>query len=150
MGTKRFPLFVDLAGKKALVIGGGTVGLRRAEVLARFGAEVTVVSPTLSREVERIRHIPRTYTQGDLEGAFLSVAASDDPQVNEAAGREARQLGVLFNRSDAPADCDFFFPAVCEGGGMVAGLAGDGTDHGKTARTAKEIRKILENINDEA
>ena len=150
MGTKRFPLFVDLAGKKALVIGGGTVGLRRAEVLARFGAEVTVVSPTLSREVERIRHIPRKYTLGDLEGAFLAVAASDDPEVNEAAGREARQLGVLFNRSDAPADCDFFFPAVCEGGGMVAGLAGDGTDHGKTARTAKEIRKILENINDEA
>ena len=150
MGTKRFPLFVDLAGKKALVIGGGTVGLRRAEVLARFGAEVTVVSPTLSREVERIRHIPRKYTLGDLEGAFLAVAASDDPQVNEAAGREARQLGVLFNRSDAPADCDFFFPAVCEGGGMVAGLAGDGTDHGKTARPAKEIRKILENINDEA
>lgn len=149
MGTKRFPLFVDLTGKKALVIGGGTVGLRRAEVLARFGAEVTVVSPTLSREVERIRHIPRKYTLGDLEGAFLAVAASDDPQVNEAAGREARQLGVLFNRSDAPADCDFFFPAVCEGGGMVAGLAGDGTDHGKTARTAKEIRKILENINDE-
>ena len=150
MGTKRFPLFVDLTGKKALVIGGGTVGLRRAEVLARFGAEVTVVSPTLSREVERIRHIPRKYTLGDLEGAFLAVAASDDPQVNEAAGREARRLGVIFNRSDAPADCDFFFPAVCEGGGMVAGLAGDGTDHGKTARTAKEIRKILENINDEA
>lgn len=149
MGTKRFPLFVDLTGKKALVIGGGTVGLRRAEVLARFGAEVTVVSPALSREVERIHHIQRKYAPGDLEGAFLAVAAADDPQVNEAAGREARRLGVLFNRSDAPADCDFFFPAVCEGGGMVAGLAGDGTDHGKTARTAKEIRNILENINDE-
>ena len=87
MGTKRFPLFVDLAGKKALVIGGGTVGLRRAEVLARFGAEVTVVSPALSREAERIRHIPRKYAPGDLEGAFLAVAAADDPQVNEAAGR---------------------------------------------------------------
>ena len=92
MGTKRFPLFVDLAGKKALVIGGGTVGLRRAEVLARFGAEVTVVSPTLSREVERIRHIPRKYTLGDLEGAFLAVAAADDPQVNEAAGLIRRGL----------------------------------------------------------
>ena len=125
------------------------MGLRRAEVLARFGAEVTVVSPTLSREVERIRHIPRKYTLGDLEGAFLAVAAADDPQVNEAAGREARRLGVLFNRSDAPADCDFFFPAVCEGDGMVAGLVGDGTDHGKTARTAKKIRKILENAEHE-
>ena len=149
MGTKRFPLFIDLAGKKAVVIGGGTVGLRRAEVLARFGAEVTVVSPALLREPEGIRHIPRRYAPGDLEGAFLAVAAADDPQVNEAAGREARRMGVLFNRSDAPADCDFFFPAVCEGSGMVAGLTGDGTDHGKVAGTAKEIRKILENGKDE-
>lgn len=149
MGTKRFPLFVDLTGKKAIVIGGGTVGLRRAGVLARFGAEVTVVSPSLARPMEGIRHIPRKYAPGDLEGAFLAVAAADDPQVNAAAGQEARQLGILFNRSDCPPDCDFFFPAICEGAGMVAGLVGDGTDHGKTARTAEEIRKILENSKDE-
>lgn len=149
MGTKRFPLFVDLTGKKAVVIGGGTVGLRRAEVLARFGAEVTVISPALSRTMEGIRHIPREYAPGDLEGVFLAIAATDDPQVNAAARQEAWRLGILFNRSDRPADCDFFFPAVCEGAGMVAGLAGDGTDHGKTARTAREIRKILENRKDE-
>ena len=143
MGNKRFPLFVDLTGKKALVIGGGTVGLRRAEVLARFGAEVTVVSPALSREAERIRHIPRKYAPGDLEGAFLAVAASDDPQVNEAAGREARQLGVLFNRSDAPADCDFFFPAICESGALVAGLVGDGGDHAAVAAAARRVRAAL-------
>ena len=60
MGTKRFPLFIDLTGKKAVVIGGGTVGLRRAEVLARFGAEVTVISPSLAREAEAIRaKLPR-------------------------------------------------------------------------------------------
>lgn len=149
MGNKRFPLFADLTGKKAVVIGGGTVGLRRAEVLARFGAEVTVVSPALSHMAEGVRHVPRKYAPGDLEGAFLAVAATDDAQVNETAGREARRLGVLFNRSDCPSDCDFFFPAVCEGAGMVAGLVGDGTDHGRTVRTAKEIRKILENSKDE-
>lgn len=148
MGSKRFPLFVDLAGKRAVVIGGGTVGLRRAEVLARFGAEVTVVSPALSRSPEGVRHIPRAYAPGDLEGAFLAIAATDDPAANAAAGREARRLGVLFNRSDCPSDCDFFFPAVCEGEGLVIGLAGDGSDHKKTARTAAEIRKLLENGND--
>lgn len=149
MGTKRFPLFVDLAGKKAVVVGGGTVGLRRAEVLARFGAKVTVVSPALARDVEGISHIPRKYAPGDLEGAFLAVAATDDPAANASVGREAQRLGIFFNRSDCPADCDFFFPAVCEGGGMVAGLVGGGTDHGKTSRTAKEIRKILENSEDD-
>lgn len=43
MGGKRFPLFIDLNGRKAVVVGGGTVGLRRAEALADFGAAVTVV-----------------------------------------------------------------------------------------------------------
>lgn len=144
MGSKRFPLFVDLTGRRAVVIGGGAVGLRRAAVLARFGAEVTVISPTLSGDAEDVRWIARLYAEGDLTGAFLAVAATNDPAVNEAAGREAGRLGIFFNRSDRPADCDFYFPAVCEGGGIVAGLVGDGADHKKTAQTAAKFRKILE------
>lgn len=148
MGSKRFPLFVDLTGKRAVVIGGGPVGLRRAEVLADFGAEVTVISPSLVREAAGVRYEPRVYAPGDLAGAFLAVAAAGDRAVNDAVGREARRLGIFFNRSDCPAECDFFFPAICQGDGMVAGLTGDGTDHGKTARMAKKIRKILENGED--
>ena len=144
MGSKRFPLFVDLTGRAAVVIGGGKVGLRRAEALRRFGADVTVISPSLSAPLEGVRHLPRPYRPGDLAGAFLAVAAASDGAVNAAAGREARQRGVLFNRSDCPADCDFFFPAVCEGEGVVAGIVGDGSDHRKTAEAAQKIRKLLE------
>ena len=75
MGSKRFPLFVDLTGRAAVVIGGGTVGLRRAEVLRRFGADVTLISPRLCAPLEGVRHIPRPYQPGDLAGAFLAVAA---------------------------------------------------------------------------
>lgn len=145
MGSKRFPLFVDLTGRAAVVIGGGVVGLRRAEVLRRFGADVTLISPALSAPLEGIRHIPRAYQAGDLSDAFLAVAATDDESVNAAAGREARQRGVLFNRSDCPAECDFFFPAVCEGDGIVAGVTGDGSDHRRTAGIAKIIRELLKN-----
>lgn len=143
MDGKRFPLFVDLRGKSAVTVGGGPVGLRRAEALRRFGAEVTLVSPALSGGAEGIRWLPRAYQTGDLAGAFLVVAATDKPEVNAAVGREARQAGALFNRSDCPQDCDFFFPAVCEGDGLVAGVTGDGTNHRKTARAAQEIRKLL-------
>lgn len=143
MGTKRFPLFVCLEGRSAVIAGGGTVGLRRAEVLCRFGAEVTVVSPALAGPAKGFRWIPRKYAPGDLAGAYLAVAATDCPEVNAAVGREARDRGVLFNRADLPSDCDFFFPAICEGDGLVAGVTGDGSDHKKTARAARKIREAL-------
>lgn len=144
MSDKRFPLFLDLTGRRAVVLGGGTVGLRRAQALARFGAAVTVISPSLSGEPAGVRHIPRAYQWGDLEGAFLAVAAVNDPAVNAAAGREARERGILFNRADCPAECDFFFPAICEGGGMTAGVVGDGSDHRRTAAAAQRIRETLQ------
>ena len=145
MSSKRFPLFLDLTGRRAVVLGGGTVGLRRAEILSRFGAEVTVISPHLSGDLECVRYVPRVYQPGDLAGAYLAVAAVDDPAVNAAAGREARERGILFNRCDCPAECDFFFPAICEGGGVFAGVVGDGTDHRRTAAAAKQIRETLQN-----
>lgn len=144
MGHKRFPLFLDLTGRRAVVLGGGTVGLRRAEALAQFGAEVTVIAPRLVRELPGVRHLARRYQAGDLAGAFLAVAATDDPAVNAAAGREAQERGVLFNRSDCPEACGFFFPAICEGGGLTAGVVGDGSDHRRTAAAAKRIRETLE------
>ena len=143
---KRFPLFIELDGKSAVVVGGGTVGLRRAKVLRDFGAEVTVISPLLPDGGEGMRCLPRPYREGDLEGAFLAVAATDDPAVNAAVGREARRLGVLFNRCDCPEDCDFFFPAVCEGERLVAGVVGDGSDHRRTAEAARRIREVLERL----
>lgn len=136
-------MFVDLTGRKAVVVGGGAVGLRRAMALHRCGAEVTIVSPALAGDAGGIRWIRKPYSDGDLAGAYLVVAATGQPQVNAAVGREARSLGAVFNRSDCPADCDFFFPALCEGEGLTAGVTGDGSNHGRVARAAEKIRTIL-------
>lgn len=143
---KRFPLFIALAGRRAVVLGGGPVGLRRARVLRDFGASVTVIAPSLSDDAQGMNYLSRPYREGDLEGAFLAVAATDDAGINAAAGREARRLGVLFNRSDCPSDCDFFFPAICEGEGLTAGLIGDGTDHRRTAEAAQRVREALQEL----
>ncbi|MDO5399557.1 MAG: NAD(P)-dependent oxidoreductase [Eubacteriales bacterium] len=146
MDESRFPLFVRLTGKKAVVIGGGKVALRRGAVLREFGAEVTVIAPAMESLLEGAQLLFRPYAPGDLEGAWLAVAATDDPEVNAAVGREARAGGVLFNRADDRTDCDFFFPAICRGGALVAGLVGDGTDHRKVASAAREVRRILEEM----
>ncbi len=140
----RFPLFIDLTGRAVVVVGGGTVGLRRAAALRRFGARVTVVAPALREALEGVDWVERAYREGDLQGAFLAVAATDDRAVNHAVYEEAKRAGVPVNVCDCQEECDFFFPALCETGGVVAGVAGDGGDHQKTARAAALIRRVWE------
>ncbi len=142
----RFPLFIDLTGRPVTVVGGGRIALRRARVLRDFGARVTVVAPALGGEAEGLRWTPRAYRPGDLRGAFLAVAATDDRAVNHAVYEEAAALGIPVNVCDCPAECGFFFPAVCRGEGLVAGLVGDGSDHYRTARAAAAVRRALEEI----
>ena len=142
----RFPLFVELAGRRAVVIGGGAVACRRAEVLTRFGAEVVMVAPRRKKDLPGVAWLARPYAPGDLAGAAVAVVATDDRAVNHAAGEEARALGVPVSVADCRSECTFFFPAICTGEGLVAGVAGRGDDHARTARAAKAIRATLEGL----
>ena len=147
MDGLRFPMFVDLRGRRAVVIGCGAIGARRIRVLLSFGAQVRAVDP-LTSPPEGAEWVKRPYERGDVEEAFLCVAATDDRAVNHAVCEEARSLGVPVSVADDRDECDFYFPAVCVGGGLVAGVVSDGTGHGKTAACAKEIRRILEGFDE--
>lgn len=145
--TSHFPLFVDLTGRPCVIVGGGAIAARRAEVLVRFGGAVTVIAPTWRGGVPGARWERRTYRPGDLAGAFLAVAATDDRAVNRQVGEEARALGIPVSVADCREECSFFFPAVCEGGGVTAGLVSrGGRDHARTARAARAVRKTLEGL----
>ena len=141
----RFPMFFDLHGRRAVVVGGGTIGRRRAQVLLDFGARVTVIDPQ-SPPRPGTEHLARAYAPGDLKGAFLCTACTNDRAVNRAVGEDARALGIPVSVADAPEECDFFFPAVCLGADLVAGVVSYGGSHHKTARAAKEIRRVLEEL----
>lgn len=142
----RFPLFLDLDGKHCVIIGGGAVGARRAGVLLRFGAHVTVVDPAPGPLPEGVDCLRRGYERGDLDGAALAVAAADDRQVNRRVGQDAKAQGIPVSVADCPEECTFFFPAVCLGEGLVAGVVSQDGDHHKTARAARAIRKCLEEL----
>lgn len=141
-----FPMFVDLRGKKALVVGAGTVAMRRISVLLSFGAEVTVIAPEAKNPSEGAIYLERAYQSGDLKGAFLAVAATNNRDVNHQVYLEAQALGIPVSVADCPEECSFFFPAVCMGENLVAGVVSDGTDHKKTARAARAIRSVLEEL----
>lgn len=108
-----FPAMLRIAGRRAVVVGGGTVALRRAKALAEAGARITVIAPLIGSELEAVAdHVERrVYHEGDLEGAFLVIAATDDEGVNERVGQEARRVGALLNRTDRPEAGDFVVPA---------------------------------------
>lgn len=144
MDEYRFPMFVDLRGKKAVVVGAGQIARRRIGVLLEFGAEVTVVAPDCTGLPEQVRCCVRPYRQGDLEGAFLAVAATNDRAVNRLVGEDAAEAGIFVTVADCREESTFYFPAVCKGGGLVAGVVSEGSAHRKTARAAKAIRALLE------
>ena len=105
-----------------------------------------MVAPELSCRAEGLDWIPRPYRPGDLEGAFLAIAATADRQVNHQVWEEARRLGIPVSVADCEAECTFYFPAVCAGEDLIAGVVSSGKDHHKTARAAREIRRVLEEL----
>ncbi len=142
----RFPMFFDLNGQKAVIVGGGNIALHRAKILLDFGAKVTVVAPSCEALPEGAELVKRPYRTGDLDGAFLAVAATDQREVNRKVGQDAKNAGIFVSVADCKEECTFFFPAICMGSGLVSGVVSTGEDHRKTARAAKAIRAVLEDI----
>lgn len=144
MAHDRFPMFISLENQKVLVAGGGPIGKRRMEVLLSFGARVTLVDPGSISVPEGVCHLARCYQKSDLEGVCLAVAATSSRETNRQIGLDARALGIPVSVSDSREECTFFFPAVCRGGGLTAGVVSQGQAHSKTAAAAKKIRSVLE------
>ena len=140
----RFPIFLDLRGRQVLIFGGGAVALRRAEAVLPYGASVTVVAKeplpafgSLPLTVER-----RAYRPGEIGGAALVLAATDDRAVNAAIAAEAREKGILSNNASDREDCDFFFPALIRTKRLSIGLCGTGEDHQEVREAAEKIREV--------
>src|SRR5260370_10901571 len=109
-----YPIELDLAGRAAVVVGGGTVALRRAKALVEAGAQVTVIAPAVCAEFTElgVTVLTRRYRDGDLDGAWLVHAATDDAAVNEAVAAAADAARVWCVRADAGAASAARSPAV--------------------------------------
>lgn len=144
-----FPMYVNLRGKRVLVVGGGKIAARRIETLLKFGCDITVVSPEVEDAIlthssdERLKLRFGRYSAGDLEGAELVLAATNDREVNRRVGLEAKALGLPVSVADAREECTFYFPAIVEHDGIVIGLSSQGRSHQGVSALAKKLRWIL-------
>jgi precorrin-2 dehydrogenase/sirohydrochlorin ferrochelatase len=127
-----YPVFMKLDHAACLVVGGGSVGARKAKGLLAALAEVTVVSPELHRDLRgladsgRISWISREFEEGDLKGCRLVVAATGSLRVNRMVHDEAMARGILVNSVDDPAHSSFFVPAVARRGHLAIAVSTSG------------------------
>ncbi len=139
-----YPAFLNLRGKKAVVVGGGRVAERKILALLRAGADVTVVSPDITNKLEKektnrnLRHIGRRYRKGDLDNAFLAIAATDSVITNERVSRDAP---CLVNVVDTPKLCNFFVPSTVNRGHLTIAISTGGVSPALSKSIRKEIEK---------
>lgn len=141
-----YPLMVDLGGKRCLVVGGGEVAERKVETLLGFGAEVVVVSPSLTPLLEelaaqgRIVVHRRTYQEGDVKGSFIAIGATDDRGTNAQLSKEAEIEKIPVNIVDDTELCTYIAPSIVQRGDLVIAISTGGAG----PALAKRIRKDLE------
>ena len=131
---------------ETIVVGGGKVAARKVQGLLAAGAQVKVISPTLAPELQsladsgEITFIARPYQEGDLNGAFLVIAGTDDMAVNQSAWREAQRRGVLTKVVADPEHSNFTLPAVFQRGETSIAIS----TGGNSPALARRLRERLE------
>ena len=134
-------MMVDIRDKKVVVIGGGKIAAKRIDSLLRFRPNITVVSPVLEERLHVlvesvvIEHIARAYQIGDVQGALLVIAATDDAAVNQLV-KESCHANQFLNIVDDPANSSFHFPAMYEKNEITIAV----TTSGISPMLAKNLR----------
>ena len=144
-----FPIFLKLTGRRCVVVGAGHLSESKIESLRESDASVTVIAPQVSERIAaqvaagEITLHRRPYREGDLAGAFLVVAATNDPAVNRAVFAEATESGVLCNAVDDPPFCDFYFPSVVRRGELQIAISTAGNSPALAQQLRKELNEQL-------
>ncbi|HEY2040716.1 MAG TPA: bifunctional precorrin-2 dehydrogenase/sirohydrochlorin ferrochelatase [Edaphobacter sp.] len=144
-----FPIFLKLTGRPCVVIGAGHLAESKIASLRSADARITVISPDANSVIAdlaangEITFLQRPYKTGDLDKAFLVVAATDDPAVNRAVFAEATEKGVLCNAVDDPPFCDFYFPSVVRRGDLQIAISTAGNSPALAQQLRKELNEQL-------
>lgn len=141
-----YPIQLDIKNRPCLVVGGGTVGTRKVGTLLKCGAQVTVVSPEVSPQIEklaadgRIVLEIRKYRRSDINGMVLVMGATNDESLNHQISTEAQAEQIPCNIADRPGVCSFILPSIVERGDLIITIS----TSGKSPALAKSLRRELE------
>src|SRR6516162_1959926 len=152
-GMLQTPFYIaclKLTGRRCLVVGGGAVGLEKVEGLLACDGEVTLIAPHAEETLREyagegsIHWERREYRgPGDLEDAFLVIAATDDSEVNIAVFEDAERRAMLVNVVDVPPLCNFILPAIVRTGPLAVAISTAGASPALAKRMKREIGELF-------
>ncbi|MGC1415257.1 MAG: bifunctional precorrin-2 dehydrogenase/sirohydrochlorin ferrochelatase [Candidatus Acidiferrum sp.] len=141
-----FPIFVKLEGRLVVVVGGGNIAEAKIPGLLKSDARIRLVAPSITPQIAlwvrlcKIEWVPKEFQPTDLDGAFLVIAATAAPGVNEAVFREAEVRGVLCNAVDDIEHCHFYYGAIVQRGDLQIAIS----TNGKSPSLAQRLRQEFE------
>ena len=144
-----YPINIDLHDRRVVIVGGGAVAARKARRLISAGARLTVVAPRVNASIAALAesgsltHLARGYRPGDLAGALLAFAATDDAELNLAVAAEAKERGVLIDIVDAPRRSDFTTPATLQRGELLITVSTAGASPALSRRIIGELEPVF-------
>jgi siroheme synthase-like protein len=141
-----FPVFVKLEGRLIVVVGGGNIAEAKIPGVLAAGARIRLIAPAVTPQIAewvrfgKIDWLSKEFEAADLEGAFLVIAATSAPGVNEAVYREAETRGILCNAVDDIENCHFYYGAVVQRGDLQIAIS----TNGKSPALARRLRQEFE------
>jgi len=130
---EHLPIFLDINGKRTVVVGGGVIAARKADLLLRAGSDVTIVAPELGDELKLLKetytfnHKADKLTAEDLNGCVVVFGTAEDDSLNDELCELAANAGILVNVSDKTESCDFIMPAVVDRTPLLVAISSGGT-----------------------
>src|SRR3569833_1921303 len=143
------PIFLKLGGRPGLLVGAGNVALEKLNTLLSSGVRLRVIAPEVKAEIRafanegKIELQESTFTPEDLDGNFVVIAATDDPEVNATVYRESILRGILVNSVDDPPHCDFYFGSVVRRGDLQVAISTAGESPAVAQQLRREIAEQL-------
>lgn len=146
-----FPFFVDIEGKKCLIVGGGGVAYRKALVLKDYGPVITAAAPQMSPEMEALSremggrlHLKyREFMESDLEDVDFVVAGTSDESINRRISALCREKGIPVNVVDMQEECSFIFPALIKEKEIVVGISTGGSSPTIAQYLKASFKKVI-------
>jgi precorrin-2 dehydrogenase len=141
-----YPIFLNIAGKCCLVVGGGKVGFFKTRWLLEAGACVTVVSPefvTGFGKLDDVKLIRRKFDEADLEGMRLAISATGDAAHDVAFRVACERRSVLYCITSAPEACEFISPSAFERGELTVAISSAGASPALAKRLRRELEEWL-------